>query len=83
MELQSMRVSRIPNTNNIETNTFALGEPSHQPVSTNISCAIESKVSTGGKALVPIDLSIPIPVRTYARVTSNVDFEVKVGDKIA
>ncbi|KAK0600168.1 hypothetical protein LWI29_012422 [Acer saccharum] len=71
MELQSPRVSRSPNTTNTETNPFAPGEPLHQPVSTNISQTIETKVSARGKALVPIDFNITIPVETYTRVVPS------------
>ncbi|KAK2660515.1 hypothetical protein Ddye_007048 [Dipteronia dyeriana] len=82
----------------------------------DLSSATETKVPARGKALVPTDLSIAIPVGTYARVAprsgltwkhsidvgagvidadyrgpvgvilfnhSDVDFEVKVGDRIA
>ncbi|TXG66645.1 hypothetical protein EZV62_007920 [Acer yangbiense] len=110
MELQSSRVSCT------ETNPFAPGEPSCQPVSTDIFQTTETKVSARGKALVPTDFSIAIPVGTYTRVApslslackhsidigagiidadyrglvgvimfnhSDVDFEVKVGDRIA
>ncbi|KAK2660514.1 hypothetical protein Ddye_007047 [Dipteronia dyeriana] len=82
----------------------------------DLSSAIKTKVPARGKALVPIDLNIVIPVGTYAHVAprsgltwkhsidvgagvidvdyrgpvgvilfnhSDVDFEVKVGDRIA
>ncbi|URD97591.1 hypothetical protein MUK42_31099 [Musa troglodytarum] len=66
----------------------------------DLSSAVETKVPTRGKALVPTDLSIAIPDGTYARIGvidadyrgplgvvlfnfSDVDFEVKGGDRIA
>ncbi|XVF63883.1 hypothetical protein PTKIN_Ptkin09bG0121800 [Pterospermum kingtungense] len=82
----------------------------------DLSSATDTKVPARGKALVPTDLSISIPERTYGRVAprsglawkhsidvgagvidgdyrgplgvilfnhSDVDFEVKVGDRIA
>ncbi|CAA3005300.1 deoxyuridine 5 -triphosphate nucleotidohydrolase [Olea europaea subsp. europaea] len=82
----------------------------------DLSSATETKVPARGKALIPTDLSIAIPERTYARIAprsglawkhsidvgagvidadyrgpvgvilfnhSDVDFEVKTGDRIA
>ncbi|KAG0500692.1 hypothetical protein HPP92_000764 [Vanilla planifolia] len=61
----------------------------------DISSAAEAKVIARGKALIPTDLSIAIPEGTYARLDyrgplgvvlfnhSDVDFEVKAGDRIA
>ncbi|KAI3717689.1 hypothetical protein L1987_69463 [Smallanthus sonchifolius] len=72
--------------------TFNSNPETEEP--TLFSNATETKVPARGKALVPTDLSIAVPEGTYAFYSkgpvgvilfnySDVDFEVKAGDRIA
>ncbi|KAK2651777.1 hypothetical protein Ddye_011633 [Dipteronia dyeriana] len=76
MELQSLRISCSQNITDTETKRPTLltkANPYPQLVPINISCAIEIMVLARGKALVPINFTIVIPVRTYTRVALSLD----------